>query len=153
MAWWPCLAMSLLLSCLFWPCLCVSISMCQWYTNDSHVRLPQDYLHNQDSDRILCTKWFFFLVFFCYFSIMISCERLNNNHFAALCPGLPGWAGTRRNTHPPTILIIQSERLSWWQIMGLLISFLMLTVFIVWYLCVKIDCSHILSEIIVRILP
>jgi len=24
------------------------------------------------------------------------------------CPGLPGWAGTRRNTHPPTILIIQS---------------------------------------------
>jgi len=24
----------------------------------------------------------------------------------ALCPGLPGWAGTRRNTHPPTILII-----------------------------------------------
>jgi len=30
----------------------------------------------------------------------------NNNHFTALCPGLPGWAGTRRNTHPPTILII-----------------------------------------------
>ena len=33
----------------------------------------------------------------------------NNNHFMAICPGLPGWAGTRRNTHPPTILtIIQS---------------------------------------------
>jgi len=33
----------------------------------------------------------------------------NNNdddHFVALCPGLPGWAGTRRNTHPATILII-----------------------------------------------
>ena len=30
----------------------------------------------------------------------------NNNRFMALCPGLPGWAGTRRNTHPPTILII-----------------------------------------------
>jgi len=30
----------------------------------------------------------------------------NNNRFTALCPGLPGWAGTRRNTHPPTILII-----------------------------------------------
>jgi len=28
----------------------------------------------------------------------------NNNRFTALCPGLPGWAGTRRNTHPPTIL-------------------------------------------------
>jgi len=23
-----------------------------------------------------------------------------------LCSGLPGWAGTRRNTHPPTILIV-----------------------------------------------
>ena len=32
----------------------------------------------------------------------------NNNRFTALCPGQPGWAGTRRNTHPPTILIIQS---------------------------------------------
>jgi len=30
----------------------------------------------------------------------------NNNRFMAVCPGLPGWAGTRRNTHPPTILII-----------------------------------------------
>ena len=30
----------------------------------------------------------------------------NNNHFTALCPGSPGWAGTRKNTHPPTILII-----------------------------------------------
>jgi len=28
----------------------------------------------------------------------------NSNHFTALCLGLPGWAGTRRNTHPPTIL-------------------------------------------------
>jgi len=28
----------------------------------------------------------------------------NNDRFAALCPGLPRWAGTRRNTHPPTIL-------------------------------------------------
>ena len=30
----------------------------------------------------------------------------NNNCFTALCPGLPWTAGTRRNTHPPTILII-----------------------------------------------
>ena len=44
-----------------------------------------------------------------------SCDRMfasmnnnNNNCFTALCPGLPGLAGTRRNTHPPTILIIQS---------------------------------------------
>jgi len=32
----------------------------------------------------------------------------NNNHFMALCLRLPGWAGTRWNIHPPTILIIQS---------------------------------------------
>jgi len=33
----------------------------------------------------------------------------NNNRFTALSPGLPRWAGTRRNTHLPTILItIQS---------------------------------------------
>ena len=30
----------------------------------------------------------------------------NNNRFTALCPGLRGWAGTRRNTHPSHILII-----------------------------------------------
>jgi len=30
----------------------------------------------------------------------------NNNCFTALCPGLPGWASTRRNIHPLTILII-----------------------------------------------
>jgi len=33
-------------------------------------------------------------------------QQQHNNRFMALCPGLPGWAGTRRNTHPPTILII-----------------------------------------------
>jgi len=26
----------------------------------------------------------------------------NNYRFTALCPGLPGWASTRRNTHPPS---------------------------------------------------
>jgi len=26
----------------------------------------------------------------------------NNNRFTALCPGLLGWASTRRNTHPPS---------------------------------------------------
>jgi len=30
----------------------------------------------------------------------------NNNRFTALCPGLHGWASTRRNIHPPPILII-----------------------------------------------
>jgi len=40
---------------------------------------------------------------------MVIAEDYNNNNndrFTALCPGLPGWAGSRRNTHPPTILII-----------------------------------------------
>jgi len=36
----------------------------------------------------------------------ISYAYNNNNRFTALCPGLPGSAGTRRNTHPPTILIV-----------------------------------------------
>ena len=30
----------------------------------------------------------------------------DNSRFMALCLGLPGWAGTRRNIHPPTILTI-----------------------------------------------
>ena len=30
----------------------------------------------------------------------------NDNRFTALCPELPRWADTRRNTYPPTILII-----------------------------------------------
>ena len=34
------------------------------------------------------------------------CMTSLHNHFTALCPGLPGWACTRRNTHPPTIVII-----------------------------------------------
>ena len=29
-----------------------------------------------------------------------------HNCFAALCPGLPGWAGTRRNIHPLTSLLL-----------------------------------------------
>jgi len=39
------------------------------------------------------------LVYFMY-----NNNNNNNNHFMTLCVGLPGWAGTRRNTHPPTIL-------------------------------------------------
>jgi len=35
-----------------------------------------------------------------------SCSLTHNDRFTALCPGLPGWAGTWRNIHPPTTLII-----------------------------------------------
>jgi len=34
------------------------------------------------------------------------------NRFTALCPGLPGWAGTRRNIHPLTPIQIINHPLS-----------------------------------------
>jgi len=37
---------------------------------------------------------------------LIHYTTTHNNRFTVLCPGLPSWAATRRNTHPPTILII-----------------------------------------------
>ena len=38
--------------------------------------------------------------------LQYTIKNNNNNRFTALCPGLPGWVCTRRNIHPPTILII-----------------------------------------------
>jgi len=40
-----------------------------------------------------------------YVCLSVCLRYYNNNRFMALCPRLPGWAGTKRNTHPPTILI------------------------------------------------
>ena len=45
-------------------------------------------------------------------NILVTCKGMctklqvsdNNNRFTDLYLGLPGWASTRRNTHPPTIL-------------------------------------------------
>jgi len=37
----------------------------------------------------------------CALNLLIYINN-NNNRFMALCPGLPGWAGNRRNTHPPS---------------------------------------------------
>jgi len=34
------------------------------------------------------------------------------NHFMAVCPGLPRWAGTRRNMHPPIPIQIINHPLS-----------------------------------------
>jgi len=34
---------------------------------------------------------------------MLNTTTQQQPFFTALYPGLPGWAGTRRNTHPPTI--------------------------------------------------
>ena len=35
-----------------------------------------------------------------------------HNHLTTLCPGLPGWAGTRRNIHPLTPILIIGHPLS-----------------------------------------
>jgi len=42
----------------------------------------------------------------CGYSMIHVYIQHNNNCFTALCPWLPRWAGTRRNTHSPTVLII-----------------------------------------------
>ena len=42
-------------------------------------------------------------------SVTIDTITQHHNHFKALCPGLLGWAGTRRNSHPPKA----SASLSW----------------------------------------
>jgi len=63
----------------------------KFITLDTHFRLQQ---------KLQCRES-------CALSATI--QQHNNNHFTELCPGLPGWAGTRRIIHPPTILnIIQS---------------------------------------------
>jgi len=33
-------------------------------------------------------------------------QQHNNNRFMALCPGLPGWAGTRRNTSHNAVVYV-----------------------------------------------
>jgi len=39
-------------------------------------------------------------------------QHYSNNHFMALCLGLLGWAGTRRNIHPLTPFLIINRPLS-----------------------------------------
>ena len=36
----------------------------------------------------------------------IESRFYNNNHLTAVCPGQPGWAGTRRNIHPLTPILV-----------------------------------------------
>jgi len=47
----------------------------------------------------------------------------HNSRFTALCPGLPGWAGTIRNTHPPTILIIIQSLLNMLKVLKCLVLY------------------------------
>jgi len=51
-----------------------------------HWQLSQDSYHN-----------YYYYYYYYYYN------------FTALCPGLPGWAGTRRNIHPPTISLSWSS--------------------------------------------
>ena len=67
------------------------------------VQLLRDY-RNANQDPVYSVVW---AIHVSSFALFLE-KQHNNNCCTALCPGLPGWAGTRRNTHPPTILIIQS---------------------------------------------
>ena len=44
------------------------------------------------------------------------------NRFTALCPGLPGWAGTRRNTHPLTYPHHQPSFISFFHLLRFIAS-------------------------------
>ena len=41
-----------------------------------------------------------------YITLCLKAVQQQQQPFYSPCPGQPGWASTRRNTHPPTILII-----------------------------------------------
>jgi len=47
--------------------------------------------------------WKFAIGYYVHLNATFTTTRIC---FTALCPGQPGWASTRRNIHPPTILII-----------------------------------------------
>jgi len=57
---------------------------------------------------MMVSDWRWFLAGVWNGSVFICLMHYNNNNdrFAAVCPGLPRRASTRRNTHPPTVLII-----------------------------------------------
>ena len=38
--------------------------------------------------------------------LVLLVETHTHNRLMALCPGLPGWAGTRRNIHPLIPILI-----------------------------------------------
>jgi len=56
---------------------------------------------------------------------MCHCGSLNmkhthtHSHFTALCPGLPGWAGTRRDIHPLTPETCRGSLSSFWILRGM----------------------------------
>ena len=43
---------------------------------------------------------------------MYDVNNNNNNHLTAVCQGQPGWAGTRRNIHPLTPILVNVLPLS-----------------------------------------
>jgi len=56
------------------------------------------------------SETFFLVSLFVLYRNTISDIDNNNNRFTALCLELPGWAGTRRIIHPPTILTLSDTK-------------------------------------------
>ena len=74
--------------CWFCICQCLSVSSQTWYFL-RHVKYwRSSAANNLPGDTI--PSQFSVSNYYCY------------SRFTALCPGLTGWAGTRRNIHPPT---------------------------------------------------
>jgi len=74
--------------------------------------MPETLHHFKSIIIIIIIQYLYSIVVWEYTAIttvlvinIIAQQHNNNNRFTALCLGLPGWAGTRINIHPPTILI------------------------------------------------
>jgi len=70
------------------------------WSHDHDETIWSDVKNNADcSMDTLCPRWRMQCI---YLLPLLVVSRYYYNCFTALCPGLPGWAGTRRNTHPFT---------------------------------------------------
>ena len=58
-----------------------------------------------------CMCVYVFIVHFLFSACSVN-NNNNNNHLTAVCPGQPGQAGTRRNIHPLTPILVNALPLS-----------------------------------------
>jgi len=79
------------------------------YISNSHVNSICEVWSHSESPSMVYEKQN--TPFMAIFQTNIT-NNNNNNHFMALCPGLPRWAGTRRNIHPLTPILIINHPLS-----------------------------------------
>jgi len=94
-------------------CSIVFTRLCQCTHMRRHIGATWQILLNCPSVAVMQSYvellWPFVIMNICkvHWIVNACCHTYNNNnYFTALCPGLSGCAGTRRNTHQPTILII-----------------------------------------------